>query len=96
MFDSEELNDGRYASLAVAGPTVTAYDAQLAIVEYFEAVAATPSRYDREKMRALNEVWRRLRELGGRYPELTERIRIAREQIKAERERRQTSASCDI
>ncbi len=96
MFDSEELDGSRYANLAAAVPTVTAYDAMLAIVEYFEAVAAAPSRFDREKMRALQEVWSRLREIGGREPELAERLRAARDRIRDGREQRRGAPDRDI
>lgn len=69
------------------GERAKAYEAKLAIVEYFEAVAADPSKFDRHKLRALNVIWPTVPSPGFRTPDLSERLKAARVKIRAARER---------
>jgi hypothetical protein len=67
------------------GERALAYEAKLAIVEYFEAVAADPSKFDREKIQTLSGIWPTVRSPGLRAHDLADRLRAAREKIRAAR-----------
>ncbi len=88
MFDSE-LSERTEGSSGLDQPLRSMADeVKLAIVEYFETVAANPSKFSRQKLQALNDIWARVRTLGDRSAELSERLKTARHAIRAHRERR--------
>ena len=83
-----ENSSGAGGSNGIGGERMSkAHEARLAIVQYFEAVVADPSKFDRQKLQALNEIWVKVRAAGAQSAELSERLNTARLEIRAERER---------
>ncbi len=83
-----ENSSGAGGSNGVEGERLpAAHEARLAIVQYFEAVVADPSKFDPQKLQALNEIWIKVRAAGAQSAELSGRLKTARLQIRAERER---------
>ena len=88
MFDSELSERAEEANGLDLPVRSMADEVKLTIVEYFEAVAANPSKFSRQKLQALNEIWARVRTLGDRSAELSERLKAARQAIRTHREHR--------
>lgn len=86
MFALENSNGKGGPHGSEGGRANTAYEAKLAIVEYFEAVAANPKKFDREKLRALRLIWGRVPSPGIHMADLSQRLQAARLKIRADRE----------
>ena len=87
MFGLENPGNGNGSRRPKSERGEQAYEAKLAIVEYFEGVATDPTKFDRRKMRALNEIWARVPSAGFSTADLSQRLQNARLKIRAQRAR---------